>query len=155
MPDIAPVLASDLSSRQATPLRHPLPHGPARLLLMLAIGALALWPGQLGAMVRSTLADAYIGVAVFVAATLALAYGAERGFDLSFGRALEGRRVLQVPIAAFLGMLPGCAGAVMVTASYTAGRWRLPPAPQCRQRCFRPFRRFCLATAFTSSRPAS
>lgn len=97
------------------------PRNPLRLALVLAVGALALLTGATGAMVRTVLADAYLGVAVFVAATLALAYGAERAFNLDFGRALEGRKALQVPVAALLGMLPGCAGAVMVTASYAAG----------------------------------
>jgi hypothetical protein len=95
---------------------------PRRVAVLAAIAALAALPGDMGRLARATLQDAWLGVAVFVALTLLLTYGTERVFDVSLGTALQRLRRLQVPAAAFMGMLPGCAGAVMVTAAYAAGQ---------------------------------
>lgn len=70
----------------------------------------------------NTLADAYIQVSTFVAATLLIFYTLERyaGFDLS--AVLNRHEKWQVPIAALMGALPGCGGAIIVITHYVTGR---------------------------------
>jgi len=103
-----------------------LPHmlGPVRtnrLLLVLVLAALAAVPGAVGEVTRGSLADAYIGVSVFVAATLLLFYGAEKAFGFDIGAVFRKARLAQVPLASALGALPGCGGAVVVIAAYSSG----------------------------------
>ncbi|TCP60244.1 putative 10TM heavy-metal exporter [Rhodovulum bhavnagarense] len=92
-----------------------------RLVVVLVLVALALAPGELGALTRSLMTDAYVQVSVFVAATLLLFYGSERVFKYDLGNALRRARHWQVPIAALLGATPGCGGAVIVVAAYSSG----------------------------------
>ena len=58
-------------------------------LLVLSLPALAAAPGLLGEVTRGALEDTYIGVSVFVAATLMLFYGAENYSALIWGRFLK------------------------------------------------------------------
>ena len=97
------------------------PFRPRRLIVALALLALAVSPGELGSLTRGLMVDAYVQVAAFVAATLLLFYGAERVFRFNIGAALKGSKGWQVPMAAFLGMTPGCGGAVVVVAAYSSG----------------------------------
>lgn len=97
------------------------PFRSRRLLAVLVLLALALAPGELGSLTRALMTDAYVQVSVFVAATLMLFYGAERIFKFDMGQALSTARGWQVPLAAFLGMTPGCGGAVIVVAAYSSG----------------------------------
>jgi len=92
--------------------------------LAAAGGALALLaaPGALGDLTRSVAVDAYLGVTVFVAATLLLFYGLERACRVDLAAALGRHRVWQVPVAACLGALPGCGGAIIVVAAYARQR---------------------------------
>ncbi|TCO72906.1 putative manganese transporter [Rhodovulum euryhalinum] len=92
-----------------------------RLLVALTLLALALAPGELGALTRELMTDAYVQVSVFVAATLLLFYGSERLFRFDMGTVLRHARGWQVPMAALLGATPGCGGAVIVVAAYTSG----------------------------------
>lgn len=94
---------------------------PRRIAVALALIALAAAPGELGALTRALMTDAYVQVSVFVAATLLLFYGAERLFRFRIGDALRNARGFQVPIAALLGATPGCGGAVVVVAAYSSG----------------------------------
>ncbi|MEM6832540.1 MAG: putative manganese transporter [Pseudomonadota bacterium] len=70
----------------------------------------------------TTLADAYIAVTVFVAATLLLFYSIEHVFKVDTAALLERYQQYQVPLAALLGALPGCGGAIMVMTQYSIGR---------------------------------
>ena len=97
------------------------PFRTIRLLVALAFVALALMPGELGALTRSLMTDAYVQVSAFVATTLMLFYGAERVFKFNLGDALRNSRGFQIPLAALLGATPGCGGAVVVVAAYTTG----------------------------------
>lgn len=90
-----------------------LPLGALLLLLLLAPGAR---PVVLGA-----LADAYLQVSVFVAATLILFHALERCFSADVPTLLERFRPLCVPIAACLGATPGCGGAVIVITQFARG----------------------------------
>ncbi len=92
-----------------------------RLIIVLIYLALAVAPGELGALTRSLMVDAYTQVAAFVAATLMLFYGAERVFKFDIGDALRGAKGYQVPLASLLGATPGCGGAVVVVAAYSSG----------------------------------
>lgn len=95
---------------------------PRRLLLVAVMVALALVPGELGALTRGLMQDAFVQVSAFVAATLLLFYGLEKLFRFDLGLAMGGARAMQVPIAAFLGATPGCGGAVVVVAAYASGK---------------------------------
>ncbi len=98
--------------------------GPGRsgrhaiIALLIVLG---MWPGSLGEITRGLFYNAYVGVSVFVATTLLLVYGGERLLRTDLGRVLNRHKRLQIPIAALLGMSPGCAGAIVVTAAYSAG----------------------------------
>ena len=74
----------------------------------------------LGNITRESIIDAYLGVSVFVS-TLFVFYGAEKIFKIDINNLLKNNKKLQVPIASFLGMLPGCGGAIIVVSSYSAG----------------------------------
>ncbi|MBB4020777.1 MULTISPECIES: putative manganese transporter [Actibacterium] len=92
-----------------------------RLILVLIYLALSFAPGRLGEVTRGLMTDAYTQVAVFVAATFLLFYGAERFFKFDMADALKGAKGWQVPVAALLGATPGCGGAVIVVAAYSSG----------------------------------
>ena len=93
------------------------PRNPRRLWAALVLVALAIAPGELGRVTRSMMVDAYMAVSVFVAATLLIFYTAERRFGVSLPSLMGQARWAQVPIAAALGALPGCSGAVVVVAA--------------------------------------
>jgi hypothetical protein len=97
------------------------PLSTKRLALALGLLVLAIAPGQLGDITRGALEDAYIGVSVFVAATLLLFYGAEKLFGFDIGAVFSKARLTQVPLAALMGAMPGCGGAVVVVAAFSAG----------------------------------
>lgn len=69
-----------------------------------------------------TLADAYLQVSIFVAATLAVFYSLEHIFGIDTAVFLKRYEKWQVPIASFMGALPGCGGAIMVITQYVRGR---------------------------------
>lgn len=98
------------------------PFRPRRLALAGVLVALALAPGELGALTRGLMQDAFVQVSAFVAATLLLFYGLERLFRFDLGTAMGQARAFQVPIAALLGATPGCGGAVVVVAAYASGK---------------------------------
>ena len=91
---------------------------PFALLLLGLLGA----PGAVGAVAREALYDAYVGVAVFVAATLLLFYGMEKALRIDATEILSRHRFWQVPAAAAFGALPGCGGAIIVVSAYSRGR---------------------------------
>jgi hypothetical protein len=67
------------------------------------------------------LSEAYLAVSVFVAGTLALVYGLERGLKTDLGDLLVRYRHWQVPAGALLGAFPGCGGAIVAMTQYTRG----------------------------------
>ena len=95
---------------------------PRRLFLVSVLVGLALAPGELGALTRGLMQDAFVQVSAFVAATLLLFYGLEKLFRFDLGIALGNARGMQVPFAALLGATPGCGGAVVVVAAYASGK---------------------------------
>jgi len=77
------------------------PFQTSRLLFALFLLITAIAPGTLGEMTRQALRDAYIGVSVFVAATLYLFYGAEKVFGVDIGGILKRRNMhrFRLPLA--------------------------------------------------------
>ena len=118
-------MASDVTvallPRQPETRRWFRPIRPRRALVSLLLLLALVVPGQLGAVSRELVVDAYVQVSVFVAATLLLFYGAERLFRFDIGTLLRRSGLYSVPIAAGLGATPGCGGAVMVVAAYSSG----------------------------------
>ena len=68
-----------------------------------------------------SLVDAYFQVSIFVAATLIGLFFFERVNRRSVEQILLRNQRWQVPIAAFLGALPGCGGAIVAVTQYTRG----------------------------------
>ncbi|MEM1030636.1 MAG: putative manganese transporter [Myxococcota bacterium] len=93
-----------------------------RILLAVAMLLLAVAPGELGATTRQQLVDAFVAVSSFVGGTLMLFYGLEKLFGVDVGQVMTRARAFQVPIAALLGVTPGCGGAVVVVAAHASGR---------------------------------
>lgn len=91
--------------------------------LALPVGLLFLAASDSGArgVILTSLSDAFLQVSVFVAATLALFYGAETWLKVDLGAMMRRHRRWQVPVAALMGALPGCGGAVMVVTQYVSG----------------------------------
>lgn len=115
-------MPSDPAPREAFAARDWLgPFRARRLLVVALLLALALWPGAVGEITRAQFRDAYVQVSTFVAATLLIFYGAEKFLHFDIGRSLKSAGIWQVPIASFMGALPGCGGAVVVVAGYSAG----------------------------------
>jgi hypothetical protein len=71
--------------------------------------------------VISAVADAYLQVSTFVAATLLIFFSLEKFFNFDLSEKLKRAGYLQVPIAAALGALPGCGGAIIVITRYLTG----------------------------------
>ena len=92
-----------------------------RFLLPISLVLVAALDGPLRGIILTALSDAYLQVGVFVAATLILFYGLESYFKLNSAALLARHQAWHVPVAAFLGALPGCGGAVMVMTQFTRG----------------------------------
>lgn len=95
--------------------------GPWRMLAATALVALAASGPDVRDILVTSLSDAFLQVSVFVAATMALVYGLERLFGFDAVGFLARNRRWQVPVAAFMGALPGCGGAIMVITQYLRG----------------------------------
>lgn len=95
--------------------------GPVRLLVLALLAVLAASSADTARIMARSLSDAFLQVTVFVAATLAIFYFLEAWFKIDAAGLLAKHRIWQVPIAAALGALPGCGGAVMVITQYIRG----------------------------------
>jgi len=69
-----------------------------------------------------SVSDAYLQVSVFVAFTLFVFFSAETYLKIDTESLLRNNKKLQVPFAAFMGMLPGCGGAIITMTQYMMGR---------------------------------
>tara|TARA_Y100001001_G_C7957937_1_gene291404 strand:- start:18 stop:1208 length:1191 start_codon:yes stop_codon:yes gene_type:complete len=72
--------------------------------------------------IQAALADAYIAVSAFVGMTVAVFYIFERRFKSNLEAFLETQKQWHIPVAAMLGVLPGCGGAIVVITQFTLGR---------------------------------
>lgn len=92
-----------------------------RAAVLMILAALLGSTGDIRDLVVQAMADAYLQVTVFVAATLAAFYIAERALKLDLGGLMTRHVAWQPAIAAFLGALPGCGGAIVVVTQFTRG----------------------------------
>ena len=89
-----------------------------KCFLALIILSLAFQQGALGEVVRASMVDAYIQVSVFVGFTLFLFIGLDSFTKFDIDKFLENSKKFHVPLASFLGALPGCGGAIIVVTQY-------------------------------------
>ena len=90
--------------------------------VVLAAVALSVWTTELADIIFTSIADAYLQVSTFVAATFLVFYSIEKILKIDATEMLRRETVWQVPIAAALGALPGCGGAIIVITQYVTGR---------------------------------
>ncbi len=88
----------------------------------LIILALAFQGGEFGDTIRSSMIDAYIQVSVFVGFTLFVFIGLDSLTKFDVKLFLSKTQKIHVPLAAFLGAIPGCGGAIIVVTQYIQGR---------------------------------
>lgn len=93
-----------------------------KILIFFVLGVVGFAQYEVSEVVRGAMADAYIAVTSFVAITLILFYGFERFFNVNVSDVLEKHESYQPVIAALLGALPGCGGAIIVMTQYVTGR---------------------------------
>jgi hypothetical protein len=91
------------------------------LIALAVVAGLVVAVPELREAAVTSLADAYIQVSVFVALTLAIFYGLERGANVNLADVLQRYRGWQVPIAALLGATPGCGAEILLVTQYTRG----------------------------------
>lgn len=92
-----------------------------KLLILLVLALLLGSSGEIAGLVVQAMSDAYLQVTVFVAATLAVFYGAERFLKTDLGAVMARSARWQPALAALLGALPGCGGAIIVVTQFTRG----------------------------------
>ena len=109
-------IASALPNRQALSVAAII--APAVLAALLMLGA----ESELLDIIFTSIADAYLQVSTFVAATFLIIYGIERTLNIDATAMLKRDTIWQVPVAAGLGALPGCGGAIIVVTQYVTGR---------------------------------
>ena len=98
-------------------------HGLVLLLPALFAGlAMVTTNSELGDIIFASVAEAYIQVSTFVAATLLIVFSIEKFLNVDVTAALRRDTFWQVPVAAALGALPGCGGAIIVVTQYVTGR---------------------------------
>jgi hypothetical protein len=91
---------------------------PALFAAMLMLNA----QSELLDIIFTAIAEAYLQVSTFVAATFLIIYGLERALKIDATAMLKRDSIWQVPVAAGLGALPGCGGAIIVVTQYVTGR---------------------------------
>ena len=78
-------------------------------------------PTEIGSITRLAMANAYLSVSVFVAITLFVFLYFEKSKTYSLSKLFKNNVNLQIPIAGFLGAIPGCGGAIIVVTQYLQG----------------------------------
>ena len=82
---------------------------------------LAFQTGDFGDVIRESMVNAYLAVSVFVGFTLIVFIGLDSLTNFDIGSFLDKTKKLHVPIASFLGAIPGCGGAIIVVTQYIQG----------------------------------
>ncbi len=88
----------------------------------LLILSLAFQRGEFGDLIRNSMIDAYVQVSVFVGFTLFVFIGLDSLTKFDVKLFLSKTSKIHVPIAAFLGAIPGCGGAIIIVTQYLQGR---------------------------------
>ncbi len=94
---------------------------PIKLSIVIGIAASCLLLNGGAQILAQCLSEAFLQVTVFVAATLAIFYFLEAWFKIDATAILARHYKWQVPIAAGLGALPGCGGAIIVITQFIRG----------------------------------
>ncbi len=76
---------------------------------------------EFGGVLYQSMIDTYVGVTTWVALTLAMLYGWEKYFKVDFAHIMNRHKRYQPLIAAVLGGMPGCGGAIVITTQYARG----------------------------------
>ena len=84
--------------------------------------SLVFQSGEFGEVIRASMIDAYIQVSVFVGFTLFVFIGLDSLTKFDVKTFLSKTQKLHVGLAAFLGAIPGCGGAIIVVTQYIQGR---------------------------------
>lgn len=98
------------------------PSFPRLLIPLVIVAATIFAPPETAAAIRDALSDAYIQVSTFVALTLCIFYILEHLCKFDTSAWLDKYPRWHVPIAAFMGVLPGCGGAIIVITQFVTGR---------------------------------
>ncbi len=114
------ILAAQATTQR--PVRYMRRLGPTKLVLAGGLAVLLASGPDVRDVLFTSMADAYLQVSVFVAATLGVIYLVQANTRIDVGAALAKRPAWQPVIAALLGAMPGCGGAVAVVTQYAAGR---------------------------------
>lgn len=93
---------------------------PLALIIGCVSLALVFDPAAIDVVIGA-ISEAYLQVSTFVAATLLIFFSLEKLFKFDLTEALSGAGRWQVPLAAALGALPGCGGAIIVVTRYVSG----------------------------------
>ena len=93
-----------------------------KLFFGILILSLAFQTGEFGVIVRQSMIDAYLQVSIFVGFTLFIFIGLDSLTKFNTDEFLLKTKKIHVPIAALLGALPGCGGAIIVVTQYIQGR---------------------------------
>ena len=93
-----------------------------KCLLGFFILSLALQSNEIGRIVRDVLIEAYLQVSVFVGLTLFIFIGLDSLSKFNTEEFFKNTKKIHVPIATFLGALPGCGGAIIIVTQYVQGR---------------------------------
>ncbi len=88
----------------------------------LIILTLVFQSGEFGNTIRNSMIDAYIQVSVFVGFTLFVFIGLDSLSKFNVKSFLSKTQKIHVPLAALLGAIPGCGGAIIVVTQYIQGR---------------------------------
>ncbi len=91
-------------------------------ILLFVFGVCFFTSAETQGVARFALSSAYVSVSTFVAFTLALFYALEHMLKLDTEDLLNRYPRWHIPIAAIMGALPGCGGAIIVITQYVSGR---------------------------------
>ena len=93
---------------------------PLALIIGCVCLAVIIDPAALNVVIDAV-SEAYLQVSTFVAATLLVFFSLEKLFKFDLTESLANAGRWQVPLAAALGALPGCGGAIIVVTRYVSG----------------------------------
>lgn len=89
--------------------------------LALCVMMYGLWDKQSREIILISLAETYVSVTAFVATTLMLLLAIERLSGFNAANFMEKSKRWELPMASFLGAMPGCGGALVVVTQYVNG----------------------------------
>jgi len=92
------------------------------LILIIFFSLLFFTQGEAKQIVMNSISSAYLEVSIFVSLTLMIFYSLELIFKINTATFLDKYHKFQIPISAFMGILPGCGGAIIIMTQYGKGK---------------------------------